>query len=193
MIVQPITRKVGRDQAVDVFAAACVLERRLAEHMQVHVLLLLSLAHSFALVNPPAEVGRSELVADLFQTPDVLGMSVWTTVVRTDILFSVTAVAAACAAFVAIMFLVVRPLAARLTGRSWRDSAALGALMNTRGLMELIVLNIGLDLGVISPTLFAVMVIMALVTIAATSPIVSLLVPRLSERDEASAPQHTTQ
>lgn len=67
-------------------------------------------------------------------------------------------------------------IAARLTGQGWRDAAALGALMNTRGLMELIVLNIGLDLGVISPTLFAMMVIMALVTTVATSPIVSLLV-----------------
>ncbi|AWM37434.1 High-affinity Na(+)/H(+) antiporter NhaS3 [Gemmata obscuriglobus] len=71
-------------------------------------------------------------------------------------------------------------IAARLTGQSWRDAAALGALMNTRGLMELIVLNIGLDLGVISPTLFAMMVIMALVTTAMTSPVVSRLVPQPS-------------
>jgi Kef-type K+ transport system membrane component KefB len=62
-------------------------------------------------------------------------------------------------------------LAARLAGQSWRDSAALGTLMNTRGLMELIVLNIGLDLGVISPTLFAIMVIMALVTTLTTAPV----------------------
>src|SRR6185312_3332691 len=62
--------------------------------------------------------------------------------------------------------------AARLTGIGWRDSAALGVLMNTRGLMELIVLNIGLDMGVISPTLFAMMVVMALVTTAATAPVV---------------------
>jgi Kef-type K+ transport system membrane component KefB len=75
-------------------------------------------------------------------------------------------------------------LAAQLAGQSWRDAAALGALMNTRGLMELIVLNIGLDLGVISPALFAMMVIMALVTTAATSPVVSLLVPQPPERDE---------
>ncbi len=51
-----------------------------------------------------------------------------------------------------------------------RDSAALGALMNTRGLMELIVLNIGLDLGIISPTLFAMMVVMALATTAPAAP-----------------------
>src|SRR5207249_4404495 len=55
-------------------------------------------------------------------------------------------------------------IAARLTGMRWRDAAALGILMNTRGLMELIVLNIGLDLKVISPTLFAMLVLMALVT-----------------------------
>ncbi|VTR94904.1 sodium hydrogen exchanger : Putative cation transporter/universal stress family protein OS=Stigmatella aurantiaca (strain DW4/3-1) GN=STAUR_1138 PE=4 SV=1: Na_H_Exchanger [Gemmata massiliana] len=76
--------------------------------------------------------------------------------------------------------------AARLTGQSWRDAAALGALMNTRGLMELIVLNIGLDLGVISPTLFAMMVLMALITTAMTSPIVSLLVPPAPQEEPAS-------
>jgi Kef-type K+ transport system membrane component KefB len=68
-------------------------------------------------------------------------------------------------------------VAGRLTGLDWRNAAALGALMNTRGLMELIVLNIGLDLGVISPTLFAMMVLMALVTTMLTSPVVRALVP----------------
>jgi Kef-type K+ transport system membrane component KefB len=66
-------------------------------------------------------------------------------------------------------------LAAKCAGLDWRDSAALGALMNTRGLVELIVLNIGLDLGVISPRLFAMLVIMALVTTLMTSPILSRL------------------
>lgn len=67
--------------------------------------------------------------------------------------------------------------AARLTGLGWRDAAALGTLMNTRGLMELIVLNIGLDLRVISPTLFAMMVLMALVTTMATAPVLRWLGP----------------
>jgi Kef-type K+ transport system membrane component KefB len=66
-------------------------------------------------------------------------------------------------------------LAARLTGMNWRDSAALGILMNTRGLMQLIVLNVGLDLKVISPTLFAMLVFMAVVTTMATTPILDLL------------------
>lgn len=73
-------------------------------------------------------------------------------------------------------------LAARFAGETWRDASALGMLMNTRGLMELIVLNIGLDLGVISPTLFAMMVIMALATTVMTSPILYLLVPPVPAR-----------
>jgi Kef-type K+ transport system membrane component KefB len=60
---------------------------------------------------------------------------------------------------------------ARLNGMDARTSAKLGILMNTRGLMELIVLNVGRDLNVISPTLFTMMVIMALVTTMATTPI----------------------
>jgi len=70
-------------------------------------------------------------------------------------------------------------LVSRLVGLNWRMSAALGALMNTRGLVELIVLNIGLDLGVISPTLFAMLVIMALVTTMSTAPALQLFVPHL--------------
>jgi Kef-type K+ transport system membrane component KefB len=66
-------------------------------------------------------------------------------------------------------------VAARLTGLNWRNAAMLGTLMNTRGLMELIVLNVGLDLKVISPTLFAMMVLMALATTAITSPVLRLL------------------
>jgi Kef-type K+ transport system membrane component KefB len=68
-------------------------------------------------------------------------------------------------------------VAARLTGVDWRRSAALGTLMNTRGLMELIVLNIGLDLHIISPTVFAMMVLMALVTTMAAAPVLQVLLP----------------
>lgn len=65
-------------------------------------------------------------------------------------------------------------IAARFTGMDWRDSLQLGALMNTRGLMELIALNIGYDLGVFSPRIFAMLVIMALVTTALTGPLLTL-------------------
>lgn len=80
-------------------------------------------------------------------------------------------------------------IAARLNGFGWRDAAALGTLMNTRGLMELIVLNIGLDLGIISPTLFAMMVIMALVTTAITAPVLQWLAPSCAlNRAESQMP-----
>jgi Kef-type K+ transport system membrane component KefB len=66
-------------------------------------------------------------------------------------------------------------VAARLTGMSWQHATSLGVLMNTRGLMELIVLNIGYDLRVISPKLFTMMVLMALATTIATTPVLQLL------------------
>jgi Kef-type K+ transport system membrane component KefB len=68
-------------------------------------------------------------------------------------------------------------LAARASGIGWRESAALGALMNTRGLMELVILNVGYDLGVISTPLFAMMVLMAMATTLMTTPLVSWLNP----------------
>jgi Kef-type K+ transport system membrane component KefB len=80
-------------------------------------------------------------------------------------------------------------VAARAAGVGWRDSASLGTLMNTRGLMELIVINIGLDLGVISPTLFATLVLMALTTTMATSPVLSLLTGK-QDRDESLGMVH---
>jgi Kef-type K+ transport system membrane component KefB len=69
-------------------------------------------------------------------------------------------------------------IAARITGFSWRDSAVIGTLMNTRGLTELIVLNLALELGVISEALFAMLVLMALVTTFMAGPALRLLDPR---------------
>ncbi|MDR3059686.1 MAG: cation:proton antiporter [Dysgonomonas sp.] len=66
-------------------------------------------------------------------------------------------------------------LAARFTGQSWKDSLTIGTLMNTRGLMELVVLNIGYDLGVLNAQIFAMMVIMALVTTFMTGPLLNLI------------------
>ena len=78
-------------------------------------------------------------------------------------------------------------VAARLTGLGlgWHNAAMLGTLMNTRGLMELIVLNVGPDLGVISPTLFSMMVVMALATTALTSPVLRWLKARAPSGEEA--------
>ena len=66
---------------------------------------------------------------------------------------------------------------ARITGFDLRHSLALGCLLNTRGLVELIVLNVGLDLGILSPALFSMMVIMALVTSVMTTPALEAVLP----------------
>lgn len=68
-------------------------------------------------------------------------------------------------------------LAARASGLEWRESLSLGALMNARGLVELVVLNVGYDLGVLTPTVFTMLVLMALATTAATGPLLSLFLP----------------
>ena len=78
-------------------------------------------------------------------------------------------------------------LAARWTGLPWRDSVALGALMNTRGLMELVALNVGYDLGILTPEIFAMMVLMALVTTAMTGPLLSLSLNWGRRREPAAA------
>lgn len=77
-------------------------------------------------------------------------------------------------------------LTAKIIGQTWKDSLSLGALMNTRGLMELIVLNIGYDLGVFGPELFSILVLMALFTTFMTGPIldfVNLSFRKLSKND----------
>lgn len=86
-------------------------------------------------------------------------------------------------------------IAARAAGLPWRDAAGIGILMNTRGLMELVILNIGLDIGVISPVVFSMMVLMALVTTFMTTPLLEWVYPmRLIQADvvetKASATGH---
>lgn len=68
-------------------------------------------------------------------------------------------------------------IAARFTGYGWRTACVLGALMNTRGLMELVVLNVGYDLGILSPKIFTMMVVMAVITTTITGPVVRWLQP----------------
>jgi len=81
-------------------------------------------------------------------------------------------------------------LAAKAVGQSWKDSLSIGALMNTRGLMELVVLNIGYDLGILSPEVFTMMVIMALVTTFMTSPLLTLINWLFPEKKPAVQPTH---
>ncbi|HEX2038879.1 MAG TPA: cation:proton antiporter [Acidimicrobiales bacterium] len=97
-------------------------------------------------------------------------------------LWLVTALVVATAIFGKLAGSVV---AGRLTGESWGDAWVIGLLMNTRGLTELVILTVGLELGVIGETVFAMMVVMALVTTMMAVPAVSL-VTRLRTRRGAS-------
>jgi len=88
--------------------------------------------------------------------------------------------------------LVASMLAAKFLGQTWKDSLMVGVLMNTRGLMELVVLNIGYDLGVLSPSIFTMMVIMAIATTLMTSPLLQLIqyfFPKDAEIPEINVPQ----
>jgi K+:H+ antiporter len=80
-------------------------------------------------------------------------------------------------------------IASWIAGMPVREAAGLGTLMNTRGLMELVILNIGLDIKVISPALFSMMVIMALFTTFMTSPVLELICPEKLIRATSSVPK----
>jgi len=87
---------------------------------------------------------------------------------------------AACASIVLVAIagkLGGSALAARSCSLPWREAATVGILMNTRGLMELVILNIGLEIGVVSPALFAMMVLMALTTTFMTTPLLDRVYP----------------
>lgn len=75
-------------------------------------------------------------------------------------------------------------VAARLVGESWKDNFTIGTLMNTRGLMELVALNIGYEMGVLPPSIFVILVIMALVTTFMTTPLLHLVERVFARREE---------
>ena len=86
-------------------------------------------------------------------------------------------------------------MAARLSGEDHRTAAGIGALMNSRGLMELIIINIGLQHGIIGPALFSMLVLMAIVTTVMTIPLLHLVLPAAEWQGErrhagAEAPAH---
>jgi Kef-type K+ transport system membrane component KefB len=74
--------------------------------------------------------------------------------------------------------LAASSLAARALGTPWRDAIELGILLNTRGLVELVILGAGLEMGVVGPSLYSVLVLMALLTTVMTSPLLQALGPR---------------
>ncbi|KAJ1553678.1 K(+)/H(+) antiporter [Cladochytrium tenue] len=83
--------------------------------------------------------------------------------------------------------------AAKLSGLSWRESAAVGILMNTKGLVELIVLNLGLNAGVITQKVFSIFVVMAVVTTLMTIPLLSIVYPPKFYADELEVVSESTE
>lgn len=81
-------------------------------------------------------------------------------------------------------------IASRLVGESWKDSLTIGTLMNTRGLMELVALNIGYEMGVLPPSIFVILVIMALVTTFMTTPLLHLVERIFVHREEKLSLAH---
>ncbi|RHJ95210.1 cation:proton antiporter [Parabacteroides bouchesdurhonensis] len=79
---------------------------------------------------------------------------------------------------------------ARFVGESWKDSLYIGALMNTRGLMELVVLTIGYEMNILPPTIFVMLVLMTLVTTFMTTPLVSLIKFCYKTRDKIIEQKH---
>lgn len=161
--------------AAILFAVSCAL---VTEWIGVHALFGAFVAGSIV----PRESGLAREIADRIESvvaPVLLPVFFAYTGLRTE--FGLLRDPALWLVLAAVLIAAVAgklggsSLAARLSGMSWRDSLGIGVLMNTRGLMELIVLNVGLDLGVISPALFSVLVCMALITTFMTSPLMVLL------------------
>jgi len=77
-------------------------------------------------------------------------------------------------------------IGARIAGEPWKPALAIGSLMNARGLMELIVMKVGLDAGLISRSLFTMLLLMAIITTVMTGPLLSLFTPRYQTQQPSS-------
>lgn len=149
----------------------------LTEVIGIHALFGAFLAGA---IMPPGQELRHQLRARLEGLSSVLLLPIFLayTGLRTEIgLLNDTASWAVCLGIILTAVagkLLGSMLAARWSGSTWHDAFVLGALMNTRGLMELVALNVGYDLGILSPHMFTMLVVMALVTTAMTGPLIDL-------------------
>lgn len=181
-IVQPFLKQLGEKYAskegltkpvVAVFFITLLVSAFLSEIIGIHALFGAFLA---GVIMPVNVSFRNIFIEKIEDVATVLFLPLFFvfTGLRTQIgLLNDIALWEVC--FVIILIAVVgkfwgSAIAARFVGQTWHESLTIGALMNTRGLMELVVLNIGYDLGVLTPQVFAMMVIMALFTTFMTGP-----------------------
>jgi Kef-type K+ transport system membrane component KefB len=169
-LLATLLRRVSDTSALGIIFVVLLLSAFATEIIGIHALFGAFLAGVIVPADRRALAGRVENVALVFLLPIFFVL----TGLRTRIgLLNQTYYWAVA---VVITFLAVAgkffgsALAARWVGLPWRPALMIGALMNTRGLMELVVLNIGYDLGILSAEIFAMLVLMALVTTAMTGP-----------------------
>lgn len=186
LLVQPLLRRVLRpavERGVPTKAVtAAVLLLLFGSALATEVIGIHALFGAFlaGIIMPTSERFRGFLKERLESFSSILLLPLFfaLTGLRTQIgLLSDAGSWIACGAIVAVATLGKlggTMAAARWTGLGWNDSFAIGALMNTRGLIELIALNVGYDLGILSPRIFVMMVLMALVTTLSTQPLLSL-------------------
>jgi Kef-type K+ transport system membrane component KefB len=189
---EPAMLEKGWVAGLLVFAFACAF---FTETIGIHALFGAFVA---GIVAPPQPEFRRtlrrrlEIVVSVFLLPLFFAF----TGLRTQIgLISDRATWLACGAIILVAILGKLGggmLTARWTGMSWEDAFSIGALMNTRGLMELIVLNIGYDLGILSQKVFAIMVLMALTTTFMTGPLLQLVESRKRRELPAASPSPAT-
>jgi Kef-type K+ transport system membrane component KefB len=194
-IVSRLAARNGADEDASVGAVTWTLAGMLvsaitAEYIGIHALFG---AFVFGAILPSESAVARQLA--LHRTPVVtilfLPAFFALTGLRTEIgLVSSAAQWAVCAVIIALAIVGKfggSLIAGRAVGLPWGFAARLGVLMNTRGLMELVVLNVGLDIGVITPTLFTMMVVMAIVTTAMSGPLLDLLGTSRAEESPAGA------
>ena len=196
MVVRPFLKKVGEVYAnqevinktfVDLILLILIISSTLTEIIGIHALFGAFMA---GVVMPPSigfrkvMMEKVEDIALVFFLPLFFAF----TGLRTEIgLINSPALWGVCLLLITVAVagkLGGCAVAARLVGESWKDSFTIGTLMNTRGLMELVALNIGYEMGVLPPSIFVILVIMALVTTFMTTPLLHLVERIFARREE---------
>jgi Kef-type K+ transport system membrane component KefB len=186
-IIRPVLNRIGErhshhdtlnKRTVAVFFMTLLVSAYIAEAIGIHALFGAFLAGVVMPQNPEFREVFTEKIKDVSLVL-LLPLFFVLTGLRTEIgLLNEPSLWGLCVIIIALAItgkFLGSLIAARFTKHNWRDSLMLGALMNTRGLMELIVLNIGYDLGVLSPQVFSMLVIMALVTTFMTGPVLDVI------------------
>ncbi|WP_405887832.1 cation:proton antiporter [Streptomyces sp. NBC_01136] len=184
LVVRPVLRRLLRDSArgesrgtaLVLIVSGVLLSSYVTSWIGVHTIFG---AFAFGLVMPRGDRGLEERIAEPLERTASLLLPVFFTLTGLSVdIRGLGWSGLGVLAFVLVTAVVSKfagaAVPARLTGSDWREAGVFGALMNTRGLTEIVILGIGLHLGLIGPQLFTIMVLMALITTAMAGPLLSL-------------------